>query len=84
MIFTTSKPKEIYKMNTQENTQKAIYTMYQNPEEALELLTKQNELLLELTEEEDFEKFRDTFNSFLTLNNEIIANLSNRINTISI
>ena len=50
-------------MNTQENTQKAIYTMYQNPAESLELLTKQNELLLELTEEEDFEKFRDTFNS---------------------
>ena len=71
-------------MNTQENTQKAIYTMYQNPAESLELLTKQNELLLELTEEEDFEKFRDTFNSFLTLNNEIIANLSNRINAISI
>ena len=71
-------------MNTQENTQKAIYTMYQNSAESLELLTKQNELLLELTEEEDFEKFRDTFNSFLTLNKEIIANLSNRINTISI
>ncbi len=71
-------------MNTQDNTQKAIYTMYQNQAESLELLTKQNELLLELTEEEDFEKFRDTFNSFLTLNNEIIANLSNRINTISI
>ncbi len=71
-------------MNTQENTKKAIYTMYQNPAESLELLTKQNELLLELTEEEDFEKFRDTFNSFLTLNNEIIANLSNKINTISI
>ena len=71
-------------MNTQETTKRAIYTMYQNPAESLELLTKQNELLLELTEEEDFEKFRDTFNSFLTLNNEIIANLSNRINTISI
>ena len=71
-------------MNTQETTKRAIYTMYQNPAEALELLTKQNELLLELTEEEDFEKFRDTFNSFLTLNNEIIANLSNKINTISI
>ena len=71
-------------MNTQETTKRAIYTMYQNPAESLELLTKQNELLLELTEEEDFEKFRDTFNSFLTLNNEIIANLSNKINTISI
>ena len=71
-------------MNTQETTKRAIYTMYQNPAEALELLTKQNELLLELTEEEDFEKFRDTFNSFLTLNNEIIENLSNKINTISI
>ena len=68
-------------MNTQETTKRAIYTMYQNPAEALELLIKQNELLLELTQEEDFEKFRDTFNSFLTLNNEIIANLSNKINT---